>query len=329
MIKNNKANEQKNLSNSNKESLGKKIKRKLIFFIIILGIIGSVWVAVKSSVQNHALKPIIKKVENSTTAKSVDERLTLLENEIATLKNNTPSVVNSEEIAEYVRQSINSLRQELKQNMAELENKFVPNAQNSAVSVGDEKISQEMLLANGAIMVRDLAEKGLPFAYEAEVLQILAQGNEPAANYVHVIQQYAASGVKGKHSLIEAYKQFYNSFTAQKVETLLATDNVQETKQLSWDKKVWNWFKSLIVRKKKEAKQVFVAKEDKVYELVNSGNLAEALTTMQTDAKYSQFNDKFLHQWQEQVQNYLNFETAVSGLIMNSLANIHLKEMDH
>ena len=61
----------------------------------------------------------------------------------------------------------------------------------------------EVLLAAGALTVRGLAEYGLPFDYETEVLQILAAGNETALNYISSIKKYAVSGKLGRASCRE------------------------------------------------------------------------------------------------------------------------------
>ena len=95
------------------------------------------------------------------------------------------------------------------------------------------------------------------------------------------------------------------------------------------DEKLWVRIKKLIIRKKKKKLPVFAPENDVVYETVNDGKLAEALAAIRTDAKYTEISSPFLEQWQAQVQSYLDFEKAISGLIMNSLAHIRIKEMEH
>ena len=50
---------------------------------------------------------------------------------------------------------------------------------------------------------------------------------------------------------------------------------------------------------------------------------------MRTDPKYTAVELPALKAWVDQVEDYLQFEGAMKSLIMNALANIRLKEMEH
>ena len=50
---------------------------------------------------------------------------------------------------------------------------------------------------------------------------------------------------------------------------------------------------------------------------------------MKTEEKYAKVDSSALQQWQVQTEEYLEFNNAAAGLIMNSIANLHLKEMEH
>ena len=85
----------------------------------------------------------------------------------------------------------------------------------------------------------------------------------------------------------------------------------------------------MLISKKGGKRPVFNEKEDEVYTLVNEGDLGNALNALKTSEKYQQMDSSPLMHWQKQAEEYLEFKHAVSGLIMNSLANLHLKEMEH
>lgn len=314
-----------------KETFADKIKHKLIMLLVIVGICGVVWLAVKSSLKSYSSAQNDVEVINSLT-----ERVSLLEKKVAELKNSVNGLSFEDGISEdELEQRIGALKSDITQLVSEnLQNLTAQEGENTeknamVTTTAAEKMPQEMLLANGAIMVRDLAEKGLSFSYEAEVLNILAQGNVPAEEYAKTVQKYAASGVKGKNNLIAAFNRFYASLNSSKFVTLNEKNVVRESVPQTWDEKLWARIKKLIIRKKKKQLPVFLPKDDAVYEAVNDGKLAEALAAIRTDAKYTEISSPFLEQWQAQVQSYLDFEQAISGLIMNSLANIHLKEMEH
>lgn len=190
---------------------------------------------------------------------------------------------------------------------------------NSAVT------APEVLLAAGALTVRGLAEDGLPFDYETEVLQILATGNETALGYIANIKKYAVSGIKGRAMLISEFNKVYVDLSRPQIDKS-NEPKVQET----WNEALLRRLKELVVFKKREEKPavVFSKKPDEIHQLVNNGDFAEALSKIKTDRKYGDVNSAELNSWILQTQDYLEFEQAINGLIMNSLANLHLKEME-
>lgn len=190
---------------------------------------------------------------------------------------------------------------------------------NSAVT------APEVLLAAGALTVRGLAEDGLPFDYETEVLQILATGNETALGYIANIKKYAVSGIKGRAMLISEFNKVYVDLSRPQIDKS-NEPKVQET----WDEALLRRLKELVVFKKREEKPavVFPKTPDEIHQLVNNGDFAEALSKIKTDRKYGDVNSAELNSWILQTQDYLEFEQAINGLIMNSLANLHLKEME-
>ena len=114
-----------------------------------------------------------------------------------------------------------------------------------------------------------------------------------------------------------------NKAKAKKVE--VSENNATQ----SWQDKIIAWAKNFFVSKKGNKRPVFKAENDEVFTLVNEGDLGEALAALKTSEKYSALASYPLEQWQQDIENYLEFKHAVSGLIMNSLANLHLKEMEH
>lgn len=183
----------------------------------------------------------------------------------------------------------------------------------------------EVLLAAGALTVRGLAEEGLPFDYETEVLQILAAGNETALNYIADIKKYAVSGIKGRTMLINEFNKVYTDLSRPQINKS-AEPEIKE----AWDEALLRRLKELVVFKKRENKPavVFPKTPDEIHQLINNGDFAEALNKIKTDRKYSDVNSAELNSWILQTQDYLEFEHAINGLIMNSLANLHLKEME-
>ncbi len=200
-----------------------------------------------------------------------------------------------------------------------------PTAEILPTNHADSVSVPEILLASGALTVKGLAEDGLPFAYETEVLHILAEGNTQAQNYITSLQKYATSGITGRSMLIAEFNQIYADLSQPK-----APKPAEVNPNEPWHESVLNRIKSLVVFKKRETKPsvVFPKTPDEVHQLVNAGRFAEAMNKLKTDSKYSLTNSQELNAWKAQAEQYLDFETAITGLIMNSLANLHLKELE-
>jgi len=253
---------------------------------------------------------------------TLNTKITDLQNEVLILKNRPAPTFNGVS-EEYVNQRFMQLEQELAQHN-NLEN--IEYMQPKTASAENVVQTKDVLLASGAIIVQDLAEQGNSFEYETEVLQILAQNNPQASKYVDTMQKYAISGVKGKNMLIKNFNKIFADLNMTKVKD---EQMLNRPVSQNWQSRIWAWLKKLLVSKKGHKRPTFKEKEDEIYILVNEGRLGEALNAIRTSEKYLQMDSEPLANWQKQTSEYLEFKHAVSGLIMNSLANLHLKEMEH
>lgn len=309
----------------------------LIFILLVLA--GAGVYAVKMWPQlsgGNAAAAELQQWQTATTAKirALEEQVNSLNYELIKVKNAAPQAAQAgmseaEVLAllDAAKQDILAAARTVAPVAEEKAEQAAPVVEEKVVVVEKDKPLAELLLASGAIIVRDMAEQGLPFAYEAEVLQILAQGNPLAEKYVAAAQQYATSGLKGKQALIEEYNRLYASLNDAPLKTEAATVPAPEPQ--TWQEKIWQSLKKLVVYKKKVKKPEFKAEQDPIYALVNAGKLAEATTQIQTSPAYSVSGSEALHAWVAQVQTYLDFDRAMTGLIMNALANIRLKELQH
>ncbi|MBQ8481758.1 MAG: hypothetical protein IJ532_04425 [Alphaproteobacteria bacterium] len=297
----------------------------VFIFLVLAGIAAFLAIQLKQTEASNqrALQDLQKAYEHKLSV--ISSRLNDLQNEVEQIKNK-PSAVAVEGVSEaFVEQKLAQLKQEIVQYIPH-ENSEVIQANPIVAENTPAKQTQEVLLASGALIVRDLAEQGNKFEYEAEVLQILAQGNPQAMKYVEVMQKYAVSGITGKSRLIKSFDKIFADLNTAKVKEEQKT--VAESPQ-NWQDKILVWAKKLFVSRKGRKRPVFNQVNDEVYTLVHEGNLGEALNELKTSEKYSSVSSFPLTQWQIKVADYLQFEHAVNGLIMNSLANLHLKEMEH
>ena len=90
--------------------------------------------------------------------------------------------------------------------------------------------------------MRGLAEDGLPFDYETEVLQILADGNNTALNYIAALKKYAVSGIKGRAMLISEFNKVYADLSRPQIEKTVKPE-IQET----WNEALLRRLKELVM----------------------------------------------------------------------------------
>ncbi|MBQ7632585.1 MAG: hypothetical protein IJS88_00540 [Alphaproteobacteria bacterium] len=321
--------------------------RKFILLIILLlaGAVGYLTVQLKQTekINSAALQKLQTAYDEKLSA--VNSRIFHLDQEIIGLKNR-PIVEHAAGISEnQLNQKLAALRSELEhrfgnsneestsaENTEEKSTASAPTpTQTSAATVTapkNDKIAHELLLASGAIIVRDLAEQGVNFAYEAEVLQILARDNELAERNVEIVRDFANTGVTGKHKLIRNFDKIFAELGTADIKTPTPNESEFPTQE-KWYQQVWKWIKKQITAQKQPQKPIFTPQEDEVLHLVHEGRIKDALEAINLSEKYAKINSEPLVQWKQQAERYLTFDSAVNALIVNALANIRLKEMEH
>lgn len=303
--------------------------RKLFWWFVFLLLVGSAgYFGLKQKWQEYNQGEATVSLQSAYEQKlnAVYSRLQAQEAEISALKENLNINKNGVSEAE-VTEKLAVLKQNLKSELLAEISTLAENGEKQVV-VSPESQTKEVLLANAAIIIRDLALKGEAIEYELEVLNILAQGSYPAMKYVENMQKYEKSGIAGKSQLIRNFNKIYAEFDRTELK-----NNVEETQKAAetddkWYKTAWDWFKKLFVAEKKIERPVFNYKEDEIWNLVNDGNIAEALNELALSEKYAALNSTPLETWKIQARNYLDFEQAVEGLLLNALASLHLKELE-
>ena len=319
----------------------------LFIMLLLLAAVGFLTVQLRQTAKlnDEALQKLQAAYDNKLS--TVNSRIAILNQEVTGLKNR-PIVEHAAGITEnQLNQKIAALREELENKLgitaaestdssepaeAKAEENTAPTEPTAPTAVASiekptENTIQEILLASGAIIVRDLAEQGVNFAYEAEVLQILAQGNELAERNTVVVRSYANSGVIGKHKLIRNFNKIFAELNSAELKQQPAPQ--PEPLPQKWYQKIGYWLKQQVTAKRQITKPVFTPQKDEVLQLVDEGRIKDALDALNISEKYAKVNSEPLQQWRLQATRYLNFDDAINALIINSLANIRLKEMEH
>lgn len=178
--------------------------------------------------------------------------------------------------------------------------------------------SQGALILTAAGLVKDAAESGQPFVYEAEVLRQLAAGTnmQPAAE---TIAAYADDGIKSKEWLIEQFDRLYD---AQEAAKQPVSEEVQPEKEAEpaagWKEKLNSKLSKLVVIEyHNENSAESSPAEDEVYKLVNRGELKQAMTLMADNPEYR--TDAF-DTWKKQVAAEENISRAIKQIQALTLA---------
>jgi len=198
----------------------------------------------------------------------------------------------------------------------------------SELKQDEQSTPQEVLIAAGALTIRAMAENGENFSYEAEVLQIMAQGNSVAEQYIEQLKTFANKPITNKNALIQNFKRIYADLSGTEVSDK-EKDDKTALKDLSWKDAFIRRLKNMVTFKSKKPVVKFEPQPDEVYDLVENGNLALAIKRMKTDNKYASLSSPVFQAWMSNAQDYLEFDNAVNGLLMNTLAHLHLKQFEH
>ena len=176
------------------------------------------------------------------------------------------------------------------------------------------KISDDgALILNATMMIKDAAARGEPFAYEAEVLELLAKGDEKISQPVAEIVKYAAQGIKSKKALAADFDAIYAEVLEQQKEEFAKT----------WKDRLNSKLNEIIkVKRVKEEKPEF--EEDKILEkakkLVDTGKIAKAVSLLDEAQYKDAAADAALSSWLSEARARIEFDRAVSRIATHSLA---------
>lgn len=178
------------------------------------------------------------------------------------------------------------------------------------------KISDDgALVLTAVMMVKECADAGTNFVYEAEILQQLAQNEKALAPDVATIVKYAREGVKPQSNLTARFRKIYR--------TLTKVQQQQDLERKSWKERL-NMKLNEIVKVKRvndmEYSQADLnADLKKANELVKQGELVQALAVLHSlDPELLKNAD--LTSWVNDAQAKIEFNQAIANISAHSLA---------
>lgn len=176
------------------------------------------------------------------------------------------------------------------------------------------KVTDEgALILTAAMLVKDGAERGGNFEYEAEVLQQIAQNNLNFKEAVATISQYAQQGIEPKEQLMKNFRTIYAKML--KVQ--------KQAYEKTWKDRLNSKLSEIVqIKRVNSSTPEFEADQglERVNMFVNNGNIRAAVAELQRTANAELLKNDELKKWMEQAQANVDFNNAVAKISASSLA---------
>jgi len=304
-----------------------KMVKHLVFVVAIIVVVGvmvknpQLFAKVKSWWGEYANPSVNKVVVNNK-----QNETEFLKKEILVLRNklNTLSQEQNEVSKKDVEELQNRFETMEKTNLGILEAKADASAVLGIVTRLDKLEEQvetlarvtddSALILTAVLMVKDTAERGTVFSYEAEILSQLAQNNIKIKEPIAIIEKTAAEGIKSDVYLVNSFGAIYKEVSKQQKKEF----------EKNWKDRINNKLNEFIkVRRTNHAVPEYEGNKpwDEIKNLVNEEDFSGALDLLNNNEN-KEWVEKYpaLKNWMLQVQNKLNFNAAIKQIANNSLA---------
>ena len=167
----------------------------------------------------------------------------------------------------------------------------------------------------GAMLVKDAAERGGEFVYEAEVLSEVVKGNTKIAKELEVVNKIAKTGIPTKEELQNKFADIYAEKYAKVAEEVTPKD---------WKERIYHQISKIIKIKKTDVVKDSFSEEDRAWSVVSDfvtkGEIKRAVAIAKKPLNEDMLkNEKFMT-WLEMAEVYNNFYDAISKISANTLA---------
>ena len=304
-----------------------KIFKRLVVVIAILVVVGigmknpQLFAMMKERWNEYA-NPSVSKIavdENQNEIKLLQDEISSLRNELNTLNQKQKEFSNND-----IEELKNRFETMEKTNLGVLEAKADASTVLGIVTRLDkleEKVEtlarvtdDSALILTAVLMVKDTAERGTIFSYEAEILSQLAQNNIKINDPIAVIEKTAVEGIKSDVYLVNSFMTIYKEVSKQQKKEF----------EKSWKDRINSKLNEFI--KVRRTNQVALEYEgnkplDEIRKLVIEEDFSGALSLLK-NVENKEWIEKYpsLQNWMLQVQNKLNFNAAIKQIANNSLA---------
>ena len=181
------------------------------------------------------------------------------------------------------------------------------------------KISDDgALILSAAMLVKQSAEEGGNFVYEAEILNQLVSPTATIKKDVSVISEFAANGVISKDELIHKFEKLNDIY------------NQPEDDGKDWKERLNNKINEYIKINKKDKAAVENTESndfEEVSKLVFGGKIKKAVALIESsDADDIKHNEQ-LQEWLVDAKNMISFNQAIRNIAAYSLAEMKVNNL--
>ena len=297
----------------------KSLISKLIIIAIIGG--GAYWLYLNPQIWE-------RKEQNSSDQSSANEALVLqinqLQNQIAVLQSQMlereePDMSAFEEKVERLeKQNLNVIDSKadaaivlgMLTRVDKLENRLDKLA----------KISDDgALILSAAMLVKQAAEEGGNFVYEAEVLNQLTPKEASVQKDVSVIGEYARNGISSKANLIKRFEKIYAD-----------TQKTEEEPTQNWKERINAKLNEYIKISKITGEEQEISEPDdltKASLLVADGQMNKAVKLIESSESDAIKQNQALQEWLVDARNMLSFKQAIRNIAAYSLAEMKVNNL--
>ncbi len=183
-----------------------------------------------------------------------------------------------------------------------------------------EVTDSSALLLTGTLLVKDAADRGQTFEYEAEVLNQIAADNPQAARLVGKLQDFAASGIPSDLELAIEFEQIRNTILNRR----------QQDSDQTWKERLNTKLNEIVQIKKLDAdmpRPMFGQTLNNVGKLIENNEILRAAALLKKSAEPEIADSAELQAWISKVDRREEFYQAVSALSANALAALKVNSL--
>lgn len=187
-----------------------------------------------------------------------------------------------------------------------------------------EVTDKSALVLTATMLVKDAAEKGGKFVYEAEVLNEIASGNYKIEKEISIINEASLKGIK---SNIELQRMFADIFADKYSETDVENDD----SSLNWKERIYQQVSKVVkINKTNEVvNEPVFSEEDRAWAVINDfvarGDIKKAVAIAKKPLNEDLLKNVQFNEWLQEADDFVVFYDAISRISANALAIMKVK----